>query len=177
MDQTTPQILFAGNYLRLMRRGNWEYVDRTNVSGIVGIIALTDDAKLLLVEQFRPPVNCFVIELPAGLVGDVRGQENEDLLAGARRELLEETGYEAQNMIVIASGPVSAGLSSELITLVRATGLKKTAAGGGDVGESITLHEIPLADVPRWLNQQAAQGKLIDLKVYAGLYFATLEPK
>src|SRR5436190_21784999 len=89
------EVLYEGKFRRYVRRGGWEYVARRNVTGIVGIIAVTDDGKLVLVEQFRPPVGKNVIEIPAGLAGDVAGSEHEALAEAARRELLEETGYEA----------------------------------------------------------------------------------
>ena len=50
---------------------------------------------MLLVEQHRPPVNQTVLELPAGLVGDLSNQPLENLEQAAKRELLEETGYHA----------------------------------------------------------------------------------
>jgi ADP-ribose pyrophosphatase len=60
-----------------------------------------------------------------------------------------------------------------VVFLVRAIGLKKRSRGGGDCAESITVHEVPLGDVAQWLRRQARRGKLIDPKVYAGLYFLT----
>jgi ADP-ribose pyrophosphatase len=170
MPDTTT--LYDGKYIRLVKQDKWEFVQRKNLSGIVGIVAVTDDRKLVLVEQYRPPVGKNVVELPAGLAGDVAGSEQEDLADAARRELLEETGYEAAEMTYLAAGAASAGIVNEVITLYRATGLKKTGAGEGDGGEQITTHEVPLADVERWLAAQVAAGKLVDLKVYSGLYFA-----
>src|SRR5688572_22223229 len=60
----------AGRFLRLARRGTWEFVERLGASGAVCIIAVTDERKLVLIEQPRPAMNGPVIELPAGLVGD-----------------------------------------------------------------------------------------------------------
>ena len=94
-----PETLAEGRFLRLVRRGKWEYATRKGVSGIVGIVAVTDDGRLVLVEQDRPPVGKRVIELPAGLAGDVSGQEDEELASAARRELLEETGYAADEWV------------------------------------------------------------------------------
>src|SRR5215217_1288754 len=92
-----PTTIAEGKRVRLVRRGDWEFVTRKKSSGIVAIVAVTDDYKLVLVEQYRPPVAKSVIELPAGLAGDEAGHEQEDLLTAARRELLEETGYEASH--------------------------------------------------------------------------------
>jgi ADP-ribose pyrophosphatase len=165
------QTLYQGKYLRLLRSGTWEFVKRNNVCGIVGIVAVTDARELILVEQFRAPVNARVIELPAGLAGDLADAPVEDLALAAKRELLEETGYEASGMTLLAEGPVSAGLSDEVITLFRATGLTKHDDGGGDESENITVHHVPLDGIDAWLAEQRKAGKLIDLKLYAGLRF------
>lgn len=166
------EILLRTKHLICIRRGRWEFVSRPSISGVVGIIAVTEDRRLILVEQHRIPVNCNVIELPAGLAGDVAGSESEDLAAAARRELREETGYEAGEMIELAAGPTSAGLTDEMVTLFLARKLRKVGDGGGDAGESITVHEIPIAEVEAWVAGRRAGGMLIDLKVYAALHFA-----
>ena len=98
------QILCDAKYLRLLRSDGWEFVQRKNFSGIVGIIALTNDGKLILVEQYRPPVGENVIEIPAGLAGDSATSRNEDLWFAASRELEEEIGYRAKRMTLLASG-------------------------------------------------------------------------
>ena len=87
------EVIAATRHLQLVRRGGWEYVERPNVTGIVVIVPVTRDGELVLIEQYRVPVDRPVIELPAGLAGDVPGTEGERLEAAARRELLEETGY------------------------------------------------------------------------------------
>ena len=166
------EILCDGKYLRLIRNNGWEFVQRKNVSGIVGIIALTNDRKLILVEQFRPPVGKNVIEIPAGLAGDSPTSRNEDLALAASRELEEETGYRAARIIELATGTASAGLCDEIITLFRAEGLHKISDGGGDDSEDITVHEIPLDQIEYWLKSQLTQNKLVDLKVYSALHFA-----
>src|SRR6478672_13194391 len=109
------EILCDAKYLRLIRKQGWEFVQRKNVSGIVGIIAITNDKRLILVEQFRPPVGKYVIEIPAGLAGDTATTKNEDLRLAASRELEEETGYRAARMTLLASGTASAGLCDEVI--------------------------------------------------------------
>lgn len=165
--------LYTGKFLRLMTRGTWEYVERTNASGVVGIVAITEDGKLILTEQFRPPVNCNVIELPAGLTGDIAGAEDEAVSEAAKRELLEETGYEAKEVTTFLPGTSSAGLTSEVLTLCIATGLCRVSSGGGVEGESIQIHEIPLEEVHDWVIQQSNSGKLIDFKIFTALYLAS----
>src|SRR5689334_6078705 len=119
-----PETMCEGKYVRLVRQGKWEYAKRKGVSGIVGIVAVTNDRKLVLVEQERAPVGKRVIELPAGLAGDSAGHEREDLADAAKRELLEETGYEASELKRVAEGASSAGMTDEVITLFVARGLR-----------------------------------------------------
>ena len=166
-------ILGEGRYVRLVKRGRWEYAERTNASGIVAVLAVTAEDEILLVEQRRVPVGRRVIELPAGLAGDVKG---DTLKRAARRELLEETGYRARRMEALVDMTPSAGLVTEIVTLFRATGLTKTGDGGGDATERITVHNVPLGKVAKWLDSRIRRGALVDPKVYAGLYFAGVTP-
>ena len=171
MDEPAPiEVMAAGKYLRLVKRGHWEYADRHTCTGAVAIVAITDDRRLLLVEQYRIPVGKHVLELPAGLVGDVPGEQHEEFAVAARRELVEETGYEAGEMRWLVAGPSSAGLTSEVVDFFLATNLKRVGAGGGDHQENIVVHEVPLDAIRQWLAERAAGGILIDPKVYAGLF-------
>lgn len=168
-------VLGSGRFLSLVSRDGWEFVERPGVTGIVVMAAVTDDGKLLLIEQVRHPVGRVVLELPAGLVGDEAGSEAESLEAAAQRELIEETGYRAARFRRVFSGPPSAGLSSEIITLFVATGLSRAGSGGGVGGEEITVHEVPLEGASAWLAARVDAGSLVDPKVYAGLHFLAQE--
>jgi len=163
--------LYAGKHVHFVRRGNWEYASRPNISGIVAIAAVTDARELILVEQFRPPVNKQVIELPAGLAGDLDDARGESMASAAARELLEETGFAAGSMKQVAHGPMSAGLSDEVITLFVATNLKRESAGGGDASESIIVHLVPIDRIDTWITEQEQAGKLVDVKIFSGLRF------
>lgn len=165
------RVLHEGEFLRLLRRRHWEYVERTNASGVAVIVAVTDRDELLLVEQYRLPVAQPVIELPAGLVGDQGGDES--LLEAARRELVEETGYRAERMEFLAEGPTTAGLSNEITTFCAARGLSRVGPGGGDDSEDIVVHPVPLADLRAWLRAQEPRAA-VDPKLYAGLWLAGL---
>ncbi len=164
-------ILYKGKYLDLIREDNWEYVKRNNCNGIVVIVPMTRDGKVIFVEQFRRPVAAQVIEWPAGLVNDKSPHDAETMEAAARRELLEETGYEAEHLGFLVEGPVSSGLSSETITFYQALDVVKKGPGGGDTTESIKVHEIPLKEADLWLYEMEKKGLLVDPKVYVGLYF------
>jgi ADP-ribose pyrophosphatase len=164
--------LGKGKFLRLVREGTWEFVERVNARGVVAIVAVTDERQILLTEQFRPAVGCRVIDLPAGLAGDVKGQENEAFASSAQRELIEETGYKAKQLSHVADCTSSPGLTSETFALFVARGLRRLSGGGGVDGEQIEVHIRALRGIDRWLMAQVAAGKMIDAKVYAGLYFA-----
>lgn len=164
-------ILHKGKYLHLICEDNWEYVKRVNCSGIVVIVPMTSDGKVVFIEQFRRPVEAQVIEWPAGLVNDKTSHDPETMEAAARRELLEETGYEAEHLALLVGGPVSSGLSSEIIAFYQALDVVKKGPGGGDASESIRVHEIPLKEADIWLYEMEKKGFLVDPKVYVGLYF------
>jgi len=165
------QVIAEGKYLRLVNRGGWEFAQRKNITGIVAIVAVTDEGNLLLVEQMRAPLGKCVIEIPAGLVGDRPGAELENPIEAANRELEEETGYHAKEMTVLAAGAASAGMSDEIITLLRASGLTRIGKGGGDATEHILVHEVPVLRAEKWLTDRVKQGAIVDLKVYSALYF------
>ena len=166
------ETLYDGRWIRLCRRNGWEYAERTNPKGAVIIVALTEQNQWVLVEQFRQPLQTATIEMPAGLIGDLASCADEDPVATARRELIEETGYLASRIDYLMGGPVSAGMSTEIAHFVRATGLVRVGAGGGDASENIKVHEVPLAEAANWLLRQGRAGYPLDPKLWAGLYFA-----
>jgi ADP-ribose pyrophosphatase len=170
--QTDRKTLAEGRFVRLMSNGRWEWAERTNTSAAVVIVAITEKRQLLLVEQYRIPLAKRVIELPAGLVGDQADIKHEDLAAAARRELLEETGYEAVSFDLLAEGPSSPGLTNEVYALLFALNVRQVGPGGGDETEDIQVHAVPLDQVDAWLASKRQEGAVIDPKVYAGLYFA-----
>jgi ADP-ribose pyrophosphatase len=170
-----PEMLYQGRWLNLLKRGRWEYAERTNPAGAVIIIALTPEDKLLFVEQYRVPIQQHTIEMPAGLVGDIAGQADENALLAAQRELEEETGYRCQRVEFIHRGPSSSGMSTEMIAFVRAYDLEKVSAGGGDETENIIVHEVPRLQAGAWLVARAAEGYSIDPKLFAGLWFVEHE--
>lgn len=163
--------LYLGKFLAMMKEGHWEYVERINANGAAIIVAVTDERKLLLVEQYRIPLHSRTIELPAGIIGDEAGGAGESLVDATKRELLEETGFAAERVEVLTTGPSSAGLTSELVTLVIACDLKRINAGGGVANENITVHAVPLGNVDEWLAAKEKEGLVVEPKVYAGLYF------
>ena len=165
------ETVATGQFLSLKKIGRWEYAARNKATPVVIVVPLTDDGKLVFVEQFRAPVKNTVIEFPAGLAGDIAGLEDEALEDAALRELEEETGYRAAGMRRVYTGPSSAGLCDEVSTIFLADKLQLTGEGGGVDGERITPHEIPRSSVHQWLQSQQQAGLYVASRVYTGLYF------
>ena len=162
MSEPPEETVWEGKYLAAKRRGQWEYVTRTR--GIHAAVILAIDAgHVILVEQYRVPLGCNCLELPAGLVGDdVEGEAAE---AAAIRELEEETGYRARGMTGLGLYYSSPGMVSEGFTLLRAEGLTRISEGGGVGGEDILVHRVPLGELPAFVAAKRAEGCAIDVKL------------
>ena len=92
--------------------------------GGVVILPVLDDGRILLVRQWRYPLGRTLIEVPAGKLDP---GEHADPMAAARRELMEETGYEPAHMEELTSIYTSPGFCDERLWLYKATGLRKIA--------------------------------------------------
>lgn len=103
------------------------------VGGAVGIVAITDDNKVVLVKQFRKPIEKPIFEIPAGKL-----EKNE-------RELKEETGYSAKNIKLIHKFFTSAGFSNEIMFVYLATGLTP-GENNLDADEFLDVYEIELEE-------------------------------
>jgi ADP-ribose pyrophosphatase len=163
------KTVFEGKHLLVLERDGWEFAERKKGKSAVVILAVTDDDRVLFVEQFRRPVNARVIEFPAGLVGDEDVHDDPD--ETAKRELEEETGYVCERVERLTSGPTSPGITSETLIFYRASGLEQRGKGGGVGGEDIAIHHIPRNAVAEWLKRKHGEGVLIDVKVWAGLWW------
>ncbi len=123
MKRIACEQIAAGKWLLLNeltyedRRGKirtWEAAARQNCAGAVAMICtLKPSNRLVLVRQYRPPVNKFTIEFPAGLVN--HGESPEET---AIRELREETGYRGKVLRVLPPAYSSPGLTSEATSIV-----------------------------------------------------------
>jgi len=160
--------IFEGKRIVVLERDDWEYVERKKATEAVAVIAVTEDDEVILTEQDRKPLNARVIDWPAGLVGD---DGENDPAATAKKELEEEAGFVCERVELLARGPSSPGITSEIVSLYRAYGASRVGKGGGIGNEKITVHLVPLANVERWLREREREGILIDLKLWGGLRF------
>ena len=166
------ETLFETRWLGVFRIGHWDFVRRPDSDSCVGILAITPEDEIVLVEQFRIPVQRHVIEIPAGIVGDEEEHRGEALADTASRELLEETGYRAGSMTPLIASPTSAGLTAEFIHLFLASELEREHAGGGLSNEDIIVHHVPIKELRDWLRAKETEGKAIDFKIHAALWMA-----
>ena len=131
--------------------------------GAVAVIALTDDGKILIERQFRLSAKSVLFEIPAGLA-----HKGEDLAKAARRELIEETGYDARKIRKVFAGFSSPGYSTEVITFFVASGLKHVGQNL-DVDEMIEVKKMSIKKCV----QMIKSGKIRDNKTIAGVLFAS----
>jgi len=149
-------------------KGNWVYIERSKKQKAAVIIPIIDGNKILLIKQYRIPVESFVIEFPAGLI-----EEGEDVRDAALRELEEETGFKGEIVDISQPLPTSPGLSSEEIYIVRINVGGKGNKNLEDV-EDIENIIIPLNELNVYLKNLEKNGFKIDSKVWAlslGLIF------
>ena len=157
-----PELMWGGDYVRVLKRGKWEYASRANNIGAVVIVA-EYEGKVILVDQPRVPPDCRCIELPAGLVGDT--DPNATVEGTAIKELEEETGFTAERVERLGEFYSSPGMLSEAFTLVRARGVRKIGEGGGDENEDINVHLVPRSEIPNFIEQKRAEGFGVDVKL------------
>lgn len=162
------KTIFEGDHLFVRERDGWQFVERKKAKEAVAVLAETDRGEVVLTEQHRKPLARRVIDFPAGLVGDEEG--TDDPRATAKKELEEETGYTCDSVELLARGPSSPGITSEMVSLYRASGVRKQGEGGGVGGENIKVHLVPRDSIGDWLRKRENEGMLIDLKL--ALYFA-----
>ncbi|HMK44794.1 MAG TPA: NUDIX hydrolase [Dissulfurispiraceae bacterium] len=169
------QVVWEGRFIRtlLLRvedaNGSlhtWEGVERVGCNGIVVIIPMTPAGELVFIRQFRPILNRYVVEFPAGL-----NDKGDDLPGAARRELIEETGFAAGTLEVMAEGPVSSGLSAEVTTIYLAKNIapaseQELKANKPDESEKIEVFVVPMNNAIDWLRQMQDRGDYVDLKVF-----------
>ena len=171
------EVVYDGKFIKTIRRHYldgkgeekaWEMMERKTKGRIVGIVAITPEQEIILEKSFRIPVDSYVLELPAGLP-DKDGESEEEL---ARRELLEETGYEVDEVKFIIGGCISAGILTDELALYLGMNARKAREPELEPSEDIEVIKVPLDKLPAYLLGVINKGEIkIDVKITAFLPF------
>ena len=161
--------IFSGRLLQV-RRDAVRMPDGTKATreyivhpGAVAILAVTADGSVVLERQYRYPLGRDFIEIPAGKL-----DSGEELLAAARRELLEETGYVADAWLRLTTIHNAISYSDEAIELFVARGLEKRQHNL-DAGEFLEVLEVPFAQALAMVGS----GRITDVKTMIALLWAS----
>lgn len=135
--------------------------------GAVAVLAITDDNKIVMVEQYRKALEKEIVEIPAGKL-----EKGEDPAVCAKRELEEETSYECENLELLISFYTSPGFADEIIHLYKATGLKKKEdAAALDEDEFVNLIELSLDEAEQYMKDK----KIYDAKTAYAVQYLQLQ--
>jgi ADP-ribose pyrophosphatase len=110
-------------------------------AGFVAVVPVTEGGDVVLVKQWRQPVGSFTLELPGGGMG-----EDEDPEETARRELLEETGYRAEELAPLISVHTTPGRATEVCYLFRCRAVRALAGPRPEPTEFVSVVEMPLME-------------------------------
>ncbi len=158
--------IFSGCLLKVKKdkvelpNGNIAYREWIKHPGASAVIPILPNGEIILVRQYRYPVQAVTLEIPAGKL-DIAG---ENPLECAKRELKEETGITADTWINLGDYYPSVAYTTECITLFLASGLHK-GERKLDEDEFLNLEEVPLEDVV----QDIMDGKIADGKTIAAI--------
>jgi len=139
--------------------GNTSMREIVEHPGGVAIVAFKDEDTIILVEQFRKPIDSVLLELPAGKL-----EKGEDPRECGIRELEEETGYKAKNFDYLGKIVTTPGFTNEYIYFYKATKLYNGKIGG-DEDEFIKVHYYKLSE----LKEKIKNGEIIDGKTVAAM--------
>jgi len=173
------KTLYKGNWVSLKQRGTWEYIERNNNNEAAIILPILEDydtgeMSIVLIKEWRPILQRYVLGVPAGLVGD---HGDEEPIEAAKRELLEETGYKAGTMTFLFKGPSSSGLGTEMLNFFKAEDLELVSDKVGVDGEQIEVVKMPInkdyyVEEPV-IKYTREHNLLLDPKVFIALCFLT----
>ena len=160
--------LYEGSIINLrvdtvvLPNGNKAQREIVEHPGAVSIVPVLADGRVILVNQFRAPINRITLEIPAGKLDP--GEAPEQCAA---RELAEETGFKAERLEHQGTFFTTPGFSNEIMYLFIASNLSPVKSMP-DYDEFLTVKRIKLED----LLEMAEKGEIVDAKTLVGIYTA-----
>lgn len=146
----------------LLPNGNTSTREYIVHPGAVVVVPLLDNGDVLMVRQFRYPLQRDFLELPAGKI-----DPGEDVLACGQRELLEETGYAARDWRLLTTIHPCIGYSDERLLIYLAKDMTEHGHRR-DEDEFLENIRLPLATAMEWVRD----GRISDVKTMVGLFWA-----
>jgi len=173
MERIDRQEIYNGRVINVyndkveLSNGKTTYREVVEHHQVAAIVAVDEDNNVLIEKQYRYPVQSELLEIPAGLI-----DEGESPLQAARRELLEETGYEAEEWVKVLEYFTSPGMHNEVVHLFIATGLKRVSGQSLDSDEELSFDIMPLDEIiGKIYNDEIKDGKtIIGLLIYKNRY-------
>ena len=164
----SSELIYDGKILRLRKdkvtvKTGTSYREIIEHNGAVAVVVLTEDNKVVLVNQYRKACEQNLLEIPAGKLDS----KDEVPLDAAVRELKEETGYTADNIRFLTAFYVACGYSQEKISLYLCTGLTKGETDFDD-DEDLDIFEMPFEEA----YEMCVDGRIIDSKTIIGILMA-----
>ncbi|WP_138732739.1 NUDIX domain-containing protein [Modestobacter excelsi] len=145
--------------------------------GAVGIVALDDEDRVVMVRQYRHAIGEHLWELPAGL----RDVDDEPPVDSARRELAEETQLAAEKWSLLVTQHPSPGFCDELVLLYLAEGLSDVTRPDGFVVEheelDMTVERVPLAEAVQWVFDGKVRNALAVIGLLAAAQVRATSPR
>jgi ADP-ribose pyrophosphatase len=169
--QLSSEDVFTGRLLHVFKdkvklpNGHESTREYIKHQGAVAILPVLPDGKLIFVRQYRYPVDSVIYEIPAGKL-----EKGEDPLTCAKRELSEETGYEAGTFTYLTSVLTTPGFTNETIHLYLATDLKR-GAQHPDENEFLDVISISEPNV----REMIRNGEIYDAKTLSTLLLYLLK--
>lgn len=157
------KVKFVGRHGKI---GTWEMVKRKIFGKIVAICAITKNKEIILEKSYRIPIKSFIIELPAGLM-DKKGESPKRAI---KRELLEETGYNVENVELMLEGPFNAGLVADEMQIFFAQNAEKVQEPELENGEDIEVIKVPVKKLYKFLKRKHKNCK-VDIKTFSLIPF------
>ncbi|MEK7641211.1 MAG: NUDIX hydrolase [Patescibacteria group bacterium] len=172
------KVVYSGKWLKVIERkfqnkvtghkGTWEVVERPSRRAIALVGAVTPENELLLTKNYRVPLKKWTIEMCAGMIEESDASEE----AAARRELLEEMGYEVGEMKLLMRGPFNAGMQNDQLVIFLGWDAKKVQEPQLEGGEDIKVVKVPIKRLMPFL-LRPRKNLLVDVKIFGLIPFLT----